>query len=584
MEQQSIIDFNELQNQLAETFNPNSAKTQAKEMIANMLLFMAVPFFANRLKDKIPADIFDRLQKAIADPETAGKELMDLTKSLFQEKVLQPLKTQLLDRARQYVPELRDIDIEKLSLEDVQNLVEKGILSRMKARLPSELADKLPESFNLEDITTALKGVSKETALKFAKDNLPAEAYQQLENNASLIENPASIAEYVKTKLGQAQTDIKNTISDMKTQAVSKLEDVKSTLKTEIENKVQPLRDNIEKLKSARNDLKVKYNESRAALRDKYNEIKARTEEFKQNTPDYSADDLKPFQDQAKAVLDEGTQAFEKFNADDADLGQQITDGLQSVQDFTNNLVNRANELSSTTLGRVSQIRQDLTNKISQIKEQASSGIDDLQNTGASLVEQVKPEIAIAQKRATSFLNPAEQLNEPDFFGKLMNKAKAFKPSRVKISTQDEILNTDPEAEEPFQLSLEPVFRAQQQAQQIRASMLARAQEVLPTIPKPAPPPEPTPTEPATAQVEETKPISELATTAAEPEGEDIATKALSTLTEATAPLEAIPGIDILSTLIDVGGLIGSIFGAKSLLKEHQTTPLEVGSSFEPNF
>lgn len=580
MEQQSIIDFNELQNQLAETFNPNSAKTQAKEMIANMLLFMAVPFFANRLKEKIPADIFDRLQKAIADPETAGKELVSLTKSLFQEKVLAPLKTQLLDRVKQYVPELRDIDIEKLSMEDVQNLVEKGILSRMRARLPAELADKLPESFNLEDITSALKGVSKETALKFAKDNLPAEAYQQLESNASLIENPASIAEYVKTKLGQAQTDIKNTISDMKTQAISKLEDVKSTLKAEIENKVQPIRDNIEKLKSARNELKVKYNESRNALREKYNDIKARTEEFKQNTPDYSADDLKPFQDQAKAVLDEGTQAFEKFNADDADLGQQITDGLQSVQDFTNNLINRANELSTTTLGRVSQIRQDLTNKVSQIKEQASAGIDDLQNTGASIMEQVKPEITMVQKRATSFLNQAEQLNEPDFFGKIMNKAKAFKPSRVKISAQDEILNTDPEAESPFQLSLEPVFQAQAQAQQIRASMLARAQEVLPTIPKPAPAPEPTP---APEPIEEPKPvIPEIAGT--EAEGEDIATKALSTLTEATAPLEAIPGVDILSTLVDIGGLIGSIFGAKSLMKEHQSTPLEVGSSYEPNF
>ena len=577
MEQQSIIDFNELQNQLAETFNPNSAKTQAKEMIANMLLFMAVPFFANRLKEKIPADIFDRLQKAIADPETAGTELMSLTKSLFQEKVLQPLKTQLLDRAKQYVPELRDIDIENLSMEQVQNLVEKGILSRMKARLPAELADKLPESFNLENITTALKSVSKETALKFAKDNLPAEAYQQLENNTSLIENPASIAEYIKTKLGQAQTDIKNTISDMKTQAVSKLEDVKSQLKAEIENKVQPIRDNIEKLKSARNDLKVKYNESRSALREKYNDIKARTEEFKQNTPDYSPEDLKPFQDQAKSVLDEGTRAFEKFNADDADLGQQITDGMQSVQNFTNNLISRANDLSSTTLGRVNQIKQDLASKVSQIKEQTSTGIDDLQNTGASLIEQAKPEIAMVQKRATSFLNQAEQLQEPDFFGKLMNKAKAFKPSRVKISTQDEILNADPEAETPFKLNLEPIFQAQSQAQQIRASMLAKAQEVLPTFPKPAPAPESAPTEPATAPVEEPKPILPVEEATSPAEG-------LSTLMEATASLEAIPGVDILSTLVDIGGLIGSIFGAKSLMKEHQSTPLEVGSSYEPNF
>ena len=123
---EGLSNFNELQNQLLEAMNPNSAKEQAKEVVANLLLGMGVPYFLGRLQNTLPDDIFKELSEFVKDPANiGGKAALKFASKLFTDKVLSPLKQNILSQLQKYVPELKDINLESTSLDDIKKSCDK---------------------------------------------------------------------------------------------------------------------------------------------------------------------------------------------------------------------------------------------------------------------------------------------------------------------------------------------------------------------------------------------------------------------------------------------------------------------------
>ena len=689
----SLINFNEIQQNLAESLDPNAAKEKVKEIFANLLLGMGVPFFVERLKSKIPEEAFTKIMDLLKDPDNLGKNSLDFAKQIFKDKFLEPIKNELLDKVASEVPELRGIDLTKTSLSDIQKTISKSIIDKMRARLPPEIADALPDNFTKEDILNAVKGLAQDKALAFAKNNLPPEAYAELERNQDIITDPAKISDFVKGKLNNIQSQVEENFNKVKGQVESRISEVKDAIKGKIDEATTEARGKIDQIKQAQSDARKAWSDTKNEFNDRFKTAQSKLDEFKSNNPNANADDLKPFQDEVSNIKNAAENAKESFFNGQDDLTTQLQDAQGQVEQITNNLIQKVGNVRAT----ITQRAQEIAQRGQQQFEDTKAAAQELQQEVSTTTERVlaQPEVRAAASgrvfqaseggeepsslfdRASSFIGEkATQFKQ--FIGKIgqqtprevgdgniqydtrMTMLQADEPesgfsekaiTRVirnpelaeyygtEITPADQLLDTGnktrilpykagarapkaPAQQQPIQPE-EPQFTQEdlRAAEQARlTSQTAAPQKVLPTIQQEQTATQPTPVEEAAPQPttveapQQPQPTQlgeqgQVPAPKAAPEsqgkpipgeeddlGQMLGTKALgeeavvaSTEGEAT---EGILGglmagfseVPILNVLVDIGGIIGSIFGAKALMGQKQPPPPIVsGSSYEPN-
>jgi uncharacterized protein YjbJ (UPF0337 family) len=387
----SIINFNEIQQNLAETFNPQTAKERTKEIFANLLLGMGVPFFLERLKEKLPEDVINKITELLKDPENLGKNSLEFAKQVFKDKFLEPIKNELLEKIADQVPELRGIDLTKASLGDIQKTITKGIIERMKAKLPPEIAENLPENFTRDDILNAVKRVGADKALEFAKNNLPPEAYAELERNQEILQNPERISDFVKGKLDDLQGQVQENFNNVKAQVQGRLDEVKQAIKGKIDEATTQARGKIDQLKQAQSDARKAWNDTKGEFNDRFKTAQGKLDEFRRNNPNANADDLKPFEDEVNNVKTAAENAKQSFFDGQDDLSTQIEDAQGQVEKITQNLIQKVGNVRAT----ITQKAQEVAQRGQQQFEDTKAAAEQLQNDAATSTERVlaEPEV-----------------------------------------------------------------------------------------------------------------------------------------------------------------------------------------------
>jgi len=591
---QGIMSFNELQNQLTESLNPESVKQQAKEVIANMLLMMAVPYFAGRLKNALPDDVFNKIKNFLDDGNFNFKDALTFSKQLFEEKILNPLKNELVSELKGYIPELKDIDLTKTSLSDLQNFFTKNIIAKMKSKLPPEIADKLPENFTQEDILNSVKSLTKEQAMNFAKKNLPEDVYKELQQNQDLIDNPSKISDFIKQKISDTQDTITEKISQYKDIAQQRFNEIKQQIQDKIDENIKPFQDKIQQLNQAKEDLMSKWEDGINDIKTKLDDYQTRLADFKEKFPDFTNEQIKPFQDEYLSLKKQAETLDTNYYKQDGDLESQISNAQAKIEDITNQLVQKAQNVQDNVLGKAQEVRAQAEETLNNAKSDAQSFID----------------------KVKSFFTGDEE--QPSIFERAKNLMKApekdIKITSKQPNVQESILSRDPE---------EPLYLSQDDAQRIRLAQTQEPQEVLPRLQQrqqqleqeqeqtqqlreqeksmtqsqeQAPPTEaqeapvikqPTAEQPSTlaesgeeaqATAEATTATTEASTTAGETAGILTGESTLDAVAGATSE---IPIVDVITS---IGAIIGSIFGAKALMKDKAPPQPEVsGESYEPN-
>lgn len=452
---QGLVNFNEMTNELLQTFDPNTAKEQSKELAANLLLMIGVPFFLERLKDKLPEDLFTKLSELAKDPENFGTNSLKLAKELFDEKIVQPLKGQLLKQMDEYIPALKnlsDIDLSKLSVKDVQDLFTKQLIQKMKDNLPPEIASKLPENFTQEDILNSLKDLSKDQALKFAKDNLPPEAYNMLEQNQNLLTDPARLSDFMKGKFDEASSKLSDTVSQFKSEAYSRLNEIKNSIKDEIDKNVQPFKDKIEELKKTKQTLQDQLQEGKQSIQDRYDDLAERLRQMKANNPDYTSEDIQPFRDARDALKVEADNLKAKSTQDLSDIDAQINDNNSTIDDITNNLVQKAYNLRNTLTSGVDTFTQNAKAKFQQgiqkgqeLQQKAEQTVQDTKDTANELEAEArgvtKKAVENIKKTQRAFIPEEEETGEITQPESVFNRVKSF--FGIKKTPTEPVLTAD---------------------------------------------------------------------------------------------------------------------------------------------
>jgi hypothetical protein len=467
---EGLVNFNEMSAELLNTFDPNTAKEQSKELAANLLLMIGVPFFLERLKDKLPEDLFTKLSNLAKDPENFGANSLKLAKELFDDKIVQPLKGQLLKQMDDYIPALKnlsDIDLSKLSIKDVQDLFTKQIIQKMKDNLPPEIASKLPENFTQEDILNSLKDIGADKALEFARANLPPEAYRALEANKDLIKDPARIADYMKGQFDDVKSNLADRVSQFKSEAYSRLNEIKENIKGEIDRNVQPFKDKIEQLKTAKQDLQDRLVQGKQDLENQMGELKDRANQFIRENPSYTKEQFEPFRNERDAIRQKMTDIENQTKDGLTDLDSQISDNNSSIEDITNNLVQKAYNLRNTISSGVDEFTQNAKNKIQQGMQKAQQLKQETEKTVNDTIDAAKSETAkLTDKSPMTFLDEnikktqAELKRKPSSFtpdeaetpeettsvwDRVTSFFKPKQASTPKLSSQKQILEEDPE-------------------------------------------------------------------------------------------------------------------------------------------
>jgi hypothetical protein len=461
---QGLVSFNEIQNQLAESFNPEKVQSQAKEVIANMLLMMAVPYFAGRLKNTLPSDVFEKLQTFLKG-DVNLKNAMQFSRDLFEQKVLAPLKNQLVDGIKSYVPELKDIDLTKASLSDVQNYFTKTIINKMKSKLPQDIADRLPENFTQEDILNSVKTLTKNEALKFAKQSLPDDVYKQLEANKDIIDDPAQISDFIKGKINSVKGDITNTITRYKETAEAKFNEVKEQIKDKIDENVRPIKNKITELQQAKEDLQTEYQNNVDRIGEKLNDINQRARNFVSNNPEATDEQLQGFENERNLLRQQAESIDEDFQNGTLDIDSQIQTFKDNVDAITKGLVQKAQGIRSDLVDRLDDTREEAQTTLNQATEEGTTAFQKIKTffTGDEETPSIFQRVRTYGRTIQERLTPANREQAP----------LTRQPQQRSGNIQDEILEADDD---------NPQFFAQAQARQIRMAGTQQPQEVLPRL------------------------------------------------------------------------------------------------------
>lgn len=419
----SIINFNEIQQQLAETFNPQTAKERTKEIFANLLLGMGVPFFAERLKEKLPEDMFKKIAELLKDPENLGKNSLEFAKKVFQDKFLEPVKNELLDKLSDHIPELKGIDITKASLTDIQNTLTKGVIERMKAKLPAEIADNLPENFTRDDILNAVKTLGRDKALQFAKDNLPPEAYTELERNQEILTDPARISDFVKGKLNDLQGQVETNFKNVKATVQGRIDEVKTAIKGKIDEATAEARGKLDTIMKARDDAKSTWRDLKGQLRDNLNSAQQKLDEYKANNPMHTDMDepVMRLQNEIEQAKQNAKLARDNFLDTDADYATQIEDMQGNIDNITKNLVAKVGNIRATIGAKAQELAQKGEEVVAKAKELPAA----IQAEGEKIIPKIPSEA-----RGGTMFNPEEMEKQAGGFFDRLNTFVGEKKSQ----------------------------------------------------------------------------------------------------------------------------------------------------------
>ena len=398
---QGIGTFDEFRNQLAQTLNPNMAKEQTKQLIGNILLMFGVQFFLNRLEKHLDKETVEKIKEIIKDPSNAVNKTKELATQLFKDKVLEPVKTQVLNEASKYVPELRNIDFENASLEDVTNAFQKSVISKMKENLPAEIADKLPENFTREDILNSIKDIGSDQALAFAKKQLPPEVYSKLEANKELIRDPAKIGGFIRENIDNAQESIKIGVNKAKEAVQAKVNEATQALSNKFEEQVKPFKDAVENLKTQKASLADKWQEAQNELNGRFETARQVYKDYVAANPGASEEDLAPLRNAWKNVRQEARDQRTAFQTGSSDLDEQINNAQQLFESKSNELLETFSNLKNTATERVNAM-------VSQGKQAFDDTVSNVKQTGQKLAEPILNAKQEAQKTAADLESSAK--------------------------------------------------------------------------------------------------------------------------------------------------------------------------------
>ena len=658
-----IEQFNSFQNQFG---GKSDIVNKTKEMAGNMLLSLGAPFFGERLAQNIGKPFYDSLKEIASSGGLS--DVLNLAKTKFENEVLPAAKKALIDHVGSYVPELKGVDLENVSFNDLRQAVQNGITNRIKSALPKEIADALPG--DLSDVDTVLSGVralGAAQALRVAKSTLPPEVYSQLEANQDLINDPNKIAGFMKSSIADAQSRVIDIAKTTQADVEQRLSGLKQELIDKANSTIQPLKDNITQLQSARDTLKSGYATAKTQITEQFNTAQKRLDDFQRANPGATADDLAPFKKDISDVVEKVRTTKADFIKNNNDLGSQL-DGAQSM------LQSNMDLLQSKLAG----LRNGLTARVNNLAERAqqagSDAIESARETLAPIVETLPTELPTVAPEAlvsaaasmTPYISPiadeapasfitrfksfigtkTRQITEPitrraedvaqqadGFRPRLMSpdepmnfqfseRALTFRnpalasyygtestpaESLIRDTPSRQITSRVARARRPTEerpsIQAEPTPQQLDQLAPMR-ELMARQSQATPAQPSTAP----TQTEPTPTQLAEPTPTStpETATLAPEPTptptvattdiGEELATKTESLIEKGTSlankvtegldtAVAATEEVPVLDVVMNVAGLLGSIFGGKALMgdADKETTPIVSGSSYEPN-
>lgn len=393
---QALTSFNEFQNQLASTLNPAFIHQKTKDLVGNMLLMFGVPFFLGRLEKHLGTEATEKIKELIADPKNIVNNTQKFAKEIFEDKVLNPVKQQLLDEASKYIPGLKNIDLEKATLTDLQNAFKQSVLTKMKANLPDEIASKLPENFTRDDILNSLKDIGSDQALAFAKKNLPDEAYQQLAANKDLIRDPAKIGDFMRSKLNNVEQSFSAKVAEAKQFAQTKIKETADTLSTKFDEHIQPFKKSVDDLKAARDNLASKFEDTKQELNSRLDDAVQAVRDFKANNPGYSQEDIEPLTRAVKNIKEEARGARTAFETQDGDLADQLTQAQSALESKTSEVLNT---LSNIKTNATAAANDALTTTKTKLTQAAQDGQDFIKKTGAKL-EQTSEELGQTTEKA----------------------------------------------------------------------------------------------------------------------------------------------------------------------------------------
>jgi archaellum component FlaC len=268
--------------------------------------------------------------------------------------------------------------------------------------------------------------------------------------------------------------------------------------------------------------------------------------------------------------------------------------------------------------GVLTRFKSWTATKIKNVTQPISRNVQDIQQTAEGyrprLLQADEPENAFSEQALTyrnpalaeyygTELTPVKQLLNPDrpVLKAKVKKVKARQPAEEQPAPERPALGAQGQ-DIGFPMRQELMTRQSQllqQAQETPAQPIATetpiqglAQEPIPTqvqapTPTTAPSeasqelaPEPLATPSTILEPEAEIAAPEIAQTA-EKSTASVLSKVGATLEETAAATEEVPVLDILT---DIGGLLGSIFGARALMGGESTrSPIVSGSSYEPN-
>lgn len=393
---QALTSFNEFQNQLASTLNPAFIHQKTKDLVGNMLLMFGVPFFLGRLEKHLGAETVAKIKELIADPKNIVNNTQKFAKEIFEDKVLNPVKQQLLDEASKYIPGLKNIDLENATLTDLQNAFKQSVLTKMKSNLPAEIADKLPENFTREDILNSLKDIGSDQALAFAKKNLSDEAYQQLAANKDLIRDPAKIGDFMRDKLNNVEQSFSAKVDEAKQFAQAKIKETADTLSTKFDEHIQPFKKSVDDLKAARDNLASKFEDTKQELNSRLDDAVQAVRDFKANNPGYSQEDIEPLTRAVKNIKEEAKSARTAFETQDGDLADQLTQAQSALESKTSEVLNTLSNIKTNATAAADKAITTTKDKLTQA---AQDGQDFIKKTGAKL-EQTSEELGQTTENA----------------------------------------------------------------------------------------------------------------------------------------------------------------------------------------
>lgn len=624
---QLIQSFNEIQNNLADGFG-GQHMNQTKQVIGNMLLTMGTPFFAERLGKHIGEDAVKAI-KQYASGELGLKDALDMAKNKFETDILPQAKQALFEEAGKYVPGLDKIDLSKASFNDVKDFFQNQVTQKLKNALPAEIADNLPESFSQQDIINSVRQLGTDQALAYAKKTLPPDVYSQLESNQDLIRDPSRIASFIDSNIQKAQSSVVNLAKQTQADVATRISQAKDALTEKAEETLAPIRDKISSLSSLRDQAKQQYINAKQDITDKYNNVTDKYNDFIQRNPGATEEDLAPFNNKLAELRQNAIDAKTNFLEGDSDLATQLDSAKQLLQNNTEALYSKINDLKTGIFRKASSIADEVRTNAQQAVSQTQEAGQQLMAQGEQATRQIIAQGQDTARAGLQSLRAGEQMGREAVEGGegVIARFKSWGTKAVKQVQQ----RFTREPARPSLLNPEERLgpRGMDVGYPMRQELMQRQQRIITTEQDPeaqrqlleeageresAPAPAPSEIEPAPAQLEgpaPAQPLTERAPTITQPNqaqslSEDmpnelpiasvseaelgqtaekgissIAGKVAGTLDEVAGATEEVPVLDI---IMDTAGLIGSILGGKALLGGHTPLPPAVsGGSYEPN-